>query len=130
MSMKFHCMQLPREVIVGRGTLELIGEVCKKLGYTRSAFLVVGPHTLDIAGRKVLDLLEEEKINVEYFVVNSSTVEDLVNVQARLREVKPEVVLGIGGGTKIDVAKLSSARLGIPFISVPTTASHDGIASP
>lgn len=130
MSMKFHCMQLPREVIVGRGTLELIGEVCKKLGYTRSAFLVVGSHTLDIAGRKVVDLLEDEKINVEYFVVNSSTIEDLVKVQARLREVKPEVVLGIGGGTKIDVAKLSSARLDIPFISVPTTASHDGIASP
>jgi len=39
-------------------------------------------------------------------------------------------VLGIGGGTKIDVAKMSSARKELPFISVPTTAAHDGIASP
>jgi glycerol-1-phosphate dehydrogenase [NAD(P)+] len=44
--------------------------------------------------------------------------------------MKPQVVFGVGGGTKIDVAKLSSARQEIPFISVPTTASHDGIASP
>ncbi|MBC7130910.1 iron-containing alcohol dehydrogenase, partial [Candidatus Bathyarchaeota archaeon] len=39
-------------------------------------------------------------------------------------------VFGVGGGTKIDVAKLASAWQGIPFISVPTTASHDGISSP
>lgn len=39
-------------------------------------------------------------------------------------------MLGIGGGTKIDVAKMSSARKKRPFISVPTTAAHDGIASP
>ncbi|MFQ6094836.1 MAG: sn-glycerol-1-phosphate dehydrogenase, partial [Candidatus Bathyarchaeia archaeon] len=29
-----------------------------------------------------------------------------------------------------DLAKLSSARRGIPFIGIPTTASHDGMASP
>jgi glycerol-1-phosphate dehydrogenase [NAD(P)+] len=40
------------------------------------------------------------------------------------------VVLGVGGGKTIDVAKLSSTREHIPFISAPTTASHDGIASP
>jgi len=39
-------------------------------------------------------------------------------------------VFGVGGGTKIDVAKCGSARQNVPFISVPTTASHDGIASP
>ncbi len=40
------------------------------------------------------------------------------------------LVLGVGGGKVIDVAKLASTRSGINFISVPTAASHDGIASP
>ena len=48
----------------------------------------------------------------------------------KIKKKKPQLVLGIGGGAKIDVAKLSSARCGIPYFSVPTTASHDGIASP
>jgi glycerol-1-phosphate dehydrogenase [NAD(P)+] len=69
-------------------------------------------------------------MDVDHLVVASSTVWDVKAVEERIRELKPEVVLGIGGGTKIDVAKLSSARRGTPFISVPTTASHDGIASP
>jgi glycerol-1-phosphate dehydrogenase [NAD(P)+] len=40
------------------------------------------------------------------------------------------VLFAIGGGTKIDAAKLASARQNVPFISIPTTLSHDGIASP
>lgn len=32
-------------------------------------------------------------------------------------------------GSIIDVTKLASFKMGIPFISFPTTASHDGIAS-
>ncbi|MEM2148106.1 MAG: NAD(P)-dependent glycerol-1-phosphate dehydrogenase, partial [Candidatus Bathyarchaeia archaeon] len=51
-------------------------------------------------------------------------------VEKKIEYSNPQVVFGVGGGTKIDVAKLSSARQKIPFISVPTTASHDGIASP
>ncbi|KAB3542712.1 MAG: NAD(P)-dependent glycerol-1-phosphate dehydrogenase, partial [ANME-2 cluster archaeon] len=38
-------------------------------------------------------------------------------------------LVGVGGGTVIDVAKLASTMLDIPFLSVPTAAAHDGIAS-
>jgi len=40
------------------------------------------------------------------------------------------LVLGVGGGKVIDVAKMASTRSNVHFISVPTAASHDGIASP
>ncbi len=128
--MKLHRMQLPREVIVGNETLELIGNVCKRLGFSKSAFVATGPQTLDIAGRKIMDLLSNEGINVGYCIVPSCTTEDVKIVEDGIRESRPQVVIGIGGGTKIDVAKLSSARQEVPFLSVPTTASHDGIASP
>jgi glycerol-1-phosphate dehydrogenase [NAD(P)+] len=38
--------------------------------------------------------------------------------------------LGVGGGSVIDVTKLAAFDLNRPFVSVPTCASHDGIASP
>ncbi len=40
------------------------------------------------------------------------------------------LVLGVGGGSVIDRAKLWAYERGIPFVSVPTLASSDGIASP
>ena len=45
-------------------------------------------------------------------------------------KVKPSFIVSIGGGTTIDLGKYAAFKLGIPFISVPTAASHDGIASP
>jgi len=128
--MKLHRMTLPREVIVGNETLLLISDIYRKLGFSKSAFVVTGQETQHVAGKKVIDLLHDSGIDVDHLVVGSSTMWDVRAVEERVQELKPQVVLGIGGGTKIDVAKLSSARQGIPFISIPTTASHDGIASP
>jgi len=123
-------MQLPREVLVGNGTIECVPEISLRLGFTKSALIVAGSKTYDIAGKTVKALLEEEGLEVNTFLVESATVEDVEGVEEKIRVMKPQVVFGVGGGTKIDVAKLSSARQETPFISVPTTASHDGIASP
>jgi glycerol-1-phosphate dehydrogenase [NAD(P)+] len=127
--MKLHRMELPREVIVGEETLGLVGEICKKLGFSKSALVVTGPKTCKIAGEKVVNLLHKERIKVSHFIVSSTTMWNVKAVEQKIKELAPQVVLGVGGGTTIDVAKLSSARQGLPFISVPTAASHDGIAS-
>jgi len=123
-------MQLPREVIVGKGTIERIGEISGRLGFTRSALIIAGSKTYEVAGKQVRALLEQEGMKIDTFLVESATVKDVAAVGEKIDELKPQVVFGVGGGTKIDVAKLSSARHEVPFISVPTTASHDGISSP
>ena len=128
--MQHHRMQLPREVVVGNETLPLLSEICMRLGFCESALVVTGPDTQSIAGRMVIDLLSDKGMSVDAFVVDSSTLQEVQAVEERIGELKSQIVLGVGGGTKIDVAKLSSTRQRIPFISVPTTASHDGIASP
>ena len=40
-----------------------------------------------------------------------------------------DIVIGFGGGNSLDVAKLVARDTGLNWISVPTAASHDGIAS-
>jgi glycerol-1-phosphate dehydrogenase [NAD(P)+] len=123
-------MQLPREVIVGNGTIENVTEIYERLGFSESALIIAGSKTYEIAGKTVTELLEKEGIKVDSFLVESATVKDVEAVEEKIKVLKPQVVFGVGGGTKIDVAKLSSAHQKVPFISVPTTASHDGIASP
>ena len=40
--------------------------------------------------------------------------------------LKIGLTIGIGGGSKIDLAKKIAYDLNVPFISVPTAPSHDG----
>lgn len=51
-------------------------------------------------------------------------------VEAAIDEVRPDVLIGVGGGRVIDVAKFAGARRILPAVSVPTSLSNDGISSP
>lgn len=123
-------MQLPREVIVGEGVIEQTAEISKRLGFKESALIITGKRTYEIAGKIVGEILEKDGVEAKTHIIEAATIKDVEAVEEKIRVLKPQVVFGVGGGTKIDVAKLSSARQKVPFISVPTTASHDGIASP
>jgi glycerol-1-phosphate dehydrogenase [NAD(P)+] len=123
-------MQLPREVIVGKGTLARLPEVVKRLGLKGKALVLSDAQCYEIAGKTVSGFLEQSGLIVDFLLVKSMTVDDLIKVEEQLKDQKPRVLFGVGGGTIIDAAKLSSASQNIPFISIPTTVSHDGIASP
>ncbi len=123
-------MQLPREVIIGKGTIERVPEVARRLGFKKSAMIISGVKSYDIAGKIVRELLERDGMTVDTFLVKTATIGDVQTLEEKIKVSKSQLVFGVGGGTKIDVAKLGSARQGIQFMSVPTTVSHDGIASP
>jgi len=123
-------MQLPREVIVGKGTLQRVPEVAKRLGLKGKALVMSDATCYEIAGKAVSDFLVESGLSVDSLLVKTMTVKDVLDIENQIKELKPQVLFGVGGGTIIDAAKVSSKSQNIPFISVPTTVSHDGIASP
>jgi len=126
--MDFRKIQLPREIHTGAGVIEEIGSICKDLMFKGNVLVVSGPNTLKIAGERAIESLQNEEFNVETFTIDNASEAAVLEIQDASKNVS--VVLGIGGGRVIDVAKLASTRNGIQFISVPTAASHDGIASP
>ena len=123
-------MQLPREVIVGKGTLQRVPEVAKRLGLRGKALVMSDSKCYDIAGKAVSNLLKDSGLMVDFLLVKTMTPKDVLEIQGQIKELKPQVLFGVGGGTIIDAAKVSSGSQNVPFISVPTTVSHDGIASP
>ena len=84
----------------------------------------------DVAGKAVSDFLIESGLSVDFLLVKTMTTKDVSEIAGQIKESNPQVLFGVGGGTIIDSAKISSGSQNIPFISVPTTVSHDGIASP
>ncbi len=122
-------MDLPRKILAGHGVLDRIGSVVEKIGNFKRIIIVTGPKTMDIAGERVKEILKKgRKVNV--LITGDATTENLNIVEDASKNFKADLIIGVGGGTKIDLAKKAAYDVSVPFISVPTAASHDGVASP
>ncbi len=126
--MDFRNVQLPREIHTGPGILDEIGDVCNNLLSKKKVTIITGPTTKKIAGNYVIEILEENDYEINEKIITNATKE-IVDEMAETSK-KSAAILGVGGGKVIDVAKMSSTINNIPFISIPTTAAHDGMASP
>ena len=125
-----HYMQLPREVLVGSYVATSVGDTVSRLGFTGPALVVTGPHVMSIAANTVIASLTKAGFKAPVIVAETATDTQVAKVREEIGRVKPDIVVGVGGGKDIDVAKLSSMKSATEFVSVPTAASHDGIASP
>ncbi len=124
--------QLPRDILAGDGVLEEVGEVCRRLSLDGVALVVAGSRTKEIAGKRVLQILEDASYDVQVAEIHAEEAdrESVERVKSILQETKARFLISVGGGKIIDIGKVSSFEMEIPFVSVPTIASHDGIASP
>jgi glycerol-1-phosphate dehydrogenase [NAD(P)+] len=64
------------------------------------------------------------------FVVGDDRVETAMTLADDIRRRRVDVVVAVGGGRTLDVAKHASSRVGLPMLAVATSLAHDGIASP
>lgn len=122
-------MIFPRDIIVGHNAIEKISDLCERL-FDGKALIVEGRKTKKLAGERVKSILDRSKFESLEIVVTSSTMREVRKVQRLIEKEKIKFVIGVGGGKVIDVSKYASFKSNIPFVSVPTAGSHDGIASP
>ncbi len=122
-------MELPRIVDVGHGVIHDTGKVCKDLKLNGNGLIVAGSSTLRAAGKTAGASLEDAGYHIDTIIIKAPTVDEVMKVETRAADVNASFLLGVGGGKSIDMAKLASMHLDLPFISIPTAASHDGIVS-
>jgi glycerol-1-phosphate dehydrogenase [NAD(P)+] len=122
-------MELPREVWMGPHVLKHVAEVCKKLEFGKRALIISDSTTLKLAGEDVRRSLKRVGFDSRYMLIKEADIKTVKNVQKLAEKKKIDFLLGVGGGRCIDIAKLASFYVGRPFVSIPTAASHDGMAS-
>ena len=64
----------------------------------------------------------------DWFTVDGGTINTAIKLVEQIRLQRYDAIVGIGGGTVLDVTKFAAARLGLPMVAVATNLAHDGIA--
>jgi len=127
---KSKTMVFPREIIVGHNTTSQIAELCNRIGRGNSVLIVADKKTKKLSGDDIFKILKKANYEVKIRMVSKATVNEVNRLINYANKNNTEIMMGVGGGSVIDVTKLAAYELKKPFISIPTSAAHDGIASP
>lgn len=127
---QFPFMELPRGILIKHGAVHESGNVCRENFHLEGrALIVCDPVTESIAGNDVESSLGRSGYETDVIKIQGATDESVEIVNQYVEEHGKYFILGVGGGRPIDVAKYVAFQKNLDFISVPTAASHDGIAS-
>lgn len=122
-------MVFPRTVLLGHKVLDQVGDLVEELGFGTRGLIVVDATTKKIAGDRTATVLKGIGHDIAFSLIQGATMKSVEETMARARKHRAKYLIGTGGGSVIDVAKLAAYEMKIPYISMPTSAAHDGIAS-
>lgn len=129
-SMPSHVMELPRKIVVGENNIGDIGKFIAELANPKKVSVVSGDKVRKITYKKVADSLTASKIKNIWHISISNDTKAVQKTLSEIKKDKSDLIIGIGGGRSVDIAKMAAFTLKKSFVSIPTSASHDGIASP
>ena len=146
--MKAITLLQPQKIVFGTGCIQTFVEDYKKMGLQR-LFVLTAPPILPLIEEPLADL-KAAGISIEVFqdIVAEPTVNDFKKILEVARQFKADSVVGIGGGSVLDVTKLVASLTysdqqvedcfgtgfikakGLWFTCLPTTAGTGSDVSP
>ena len=124
-------MELPRKILVGDNVISELGNFITDINNRISRVVIISGETVR---NKIEDNIkksfEKSHISNYWFIRKDASFETVSRIKIEIEELKPDIILGIGGGKSVDVGKMIAYSIRKSFISIPTSASHDGISSP
>ncbi|WP_457680906.1 iron-containing alcohol dehydrogenase family protein [Thermovibrio sp.] len=148
--MPFERFFIPTRVIFGTGALRKLGEEVDylQLNAERTA-IICSPSAVSNGYAKEIKVQIKGEVRVFSGVQREPTVENCREVLEEVKEFSPTLIVAVGGGSPLDVAKAVSVMLknegeleeyvgtpeafkspGVPLVAVPTTAGSGSEVTP
>jgi len=125
-----HMMELPRQIVVGEKNIDRVGESLESLARPKKVSIISGNNVIKKIGKKIDVSLKKSRIRHVWHLASSNHVNTIKEIEKKVKDDKSDLIVGLGGGRSVDIAKFCAFNLKTQFVSIPTSASHDGIASP
>ena len=125
----FKHIEMPELLSLGQGMLKYLPEIVDRVDLKGKGLLITDAFLKDKFAKEIEAIMEGEKKEIHISIIEDSTLAEVDKQLELFNEIEAGYALGLGGGRPIDVAKLTSFKAKKRFISIPTIASHDGLAS-
>lgn len=122
-------IESPRYIFFGPSAISKVEEVLQSLNAKDPILVISGPSVTRRVAEDIISILEVDR-KVSHLISSSGRFEDVISILSVARKTRIDLIIGVGGGRPLDTTKLVAAEIGVRYIVVPTSASHDGIASP
>lgn len=124
--------QLPGCLIIEEGACERLNEILADCvsGIEEKRVVIVTEEALIPIMRPYLEEMQRDLPRSGLYLIEESSFAEAMELAKQMCMRDVEVVIGVGGGKVLDVAKYAGFVAKIPYICVPTTLSNDSLASP
>lgn len=123
-----HRISIPSILEVGKNNLASTGNLLKKAGFT-NCILIFSNGIEELFGSLIINSIKNNNIKILSIKSYDNIDFDFIGHEAFSLPAEVEVILGIGGGKAIDIAKFMAFLRKKQFISIPTSTSNDGFSS-
>ena len=123
---------LPSCLIIEEGACERLNEILADCipGIEEKKVVITTEETLIPIMKPYLEEMQQDLPESELYLIDESSFQEAMELAKYICMKDVEVIIGVGGGKVLDVAKYAGFVGKIPYICVPTTLSNDSLASP
>ena len=107
-ALKIH---FPGKLVFGNGSMDKLADEILELSSREILIITIVPLLPALESLTAKLKANGVKITVDTSVVQEPSFEDFKNLLAKFKTHKPDTILGIGGGSVLDIAKLLAAQL-------------------
>ena len=104
-------MELPRQIVVGEKNIGQVGEFLRSLSNPKKVSIISGKNVKKIIGKEIDKSLKNSKITAVWHLAKSNQVKETATIQKKVKSTKSDIIIGLGGGRSVDIAKLCAFNL-------------------
>jgi glycerol-1-phosphate dehydrogenase [NAD(P)+] len=124
-------LRVPRVLDVSRGNMSRISSILQRAGFPLDRVLLVsGSGFTRACAERIAGGLTDAGARVDVRLVTVASRRQVGQVAREAADLAVDLLVGVGGGRAIDVAKTAALACEVDVASVPTSITHDGISSP
>ena len=114
---------------IGPGKLRDVGLTLKENNISGKILYIADPYVDGLYGNSVREQIEEIGV-IKTEKIDHNSIAYAMSVAERVIATDVSCIVAMGGGKVLDVCKYASFISKVPLLSIATTVSNDGIASP